>query len=104
MRGDRWKSLHGKIRALGIKKADRPVVVQRFQYMLLTLIEGRLPDDEHWVKYMMEKHDRTGVATETMTSRMAGRMREFEALGNGEIGRYFAELPNLYVVTMLCML
>ena len=54
-RGDKWKPLKGKIRVLGIKKANRPEVFRRLRFVLYCLIEGRLPEATHWATYIFEK-------------------------------------------------
>ena len=76
MCGGKWKPLKGRIRVLGINKADRPEFFLRLRHMLYTLVEGRLPDVDDWTKYILGALD--GGAGRSDQAHVGGMLRHIE--------------------------
>ena len=71
---------------LGIKNDDRPEVRRRLHMMVKHLIEGRLPDVDHWVKYILNAiFGAKAASDEAFLSERAGQIRRVEKLSSDGI-------------------
>ena len=103
MSGDKWKPLHGTITVLGIKKADRPEVSLRLKNMLYHLVEGRLPDVDHWAKYIMSAFDGEKEGNgQAFADELAGQIRNIERLSSDGIQICFSWRTLIGLLTMPC--